>query len=371
MKKKRTFLKFILLFLLLLALGMVSYASYIYLTLKTPENEIKAALEAISSADKSQVKVYAPQTFAQAEAVYREAMLEWKSQNSRSFIWRDYSEVVRKAEETVELCNQAVGKASKEKHSLGGQIENQLNSVWVQLELFDKKYKNLPLPKFVFEQYGEARLKYDEAAKGMAMGHVYQAASVLKESERLISKALQKAQERSELFFAQHPQWMLDLDKAKELSKKGRIVLLINKMEATCEVLKSGKVLHTFDTEFGKNWMGDKLTRGDKATPEGVYHVTKKKSGAKTKYYKSLLLNYPNTEDKARFEQAQKKGKIPKNAHIGNLIEIHGEGGKGVNWTDGCIALSNEDMDVLYMLCEVNTPVIIIGSKQSLEDYLE
>jgi len=371
MKKNRVFLRYIFLLLLFVVLVVVGYGSYVYLTLKTPEKEIKAAIEAMSLADKAQAKVYAATTFAEAETSYREAMLEWKKQNHRFFIWRDYSLVVAGAEQTVELCNRAVVQASKEKNMVGGQLESRLSAMRAQLERFDRKFKNLPLSKSVFEQYSKARLKYDEAASGLAMGHVYQASSVLKEAEHAMASASQKALEMAQRFFAQYPHWMLDMKKAADLSKNGRTVLLINKMDATCVVLKSGKKVNSFKTEFGKNWMGDKVRMGDKTTPEGVYQVTKKKSGTQTRYYKSLLLNYPNADDKARFALAVKQGIIPKNSHIGNLIEIHGDGGKGVNWTDGCVALSNKDMDLLYKLCEVNTPVIIIGSTQSLEEYLK
>ena len=48
-----------------------------------------------------------------------------------------------------------------------------------------------------------------------------------------------------------------------------------------------------FDAELGTNWVGDKRVKGDKATPEGMYKITKKFDGRKTKYYKALLLDYP------------------------------------------------------------------------------
>jgi len=47
------------------------------------------------------------------------------------------------------------------------------------------------------------------------------------------------------------------------------------------------------------------------------------------------------------------------------LIEIHGEGGKGANWTQGCIALKNEDMDELFDLAQIGTPVTIVGIMHS------
>jgi lipoprotein-anchoring transpeptidase ErfK/SrfK len=57
---------------------------------------------------------------------------------------------------------------------------------------------------------------------------------------------------------------------------------------------------------------------------------------------------------------------IAASADIGNLIEIHGDGGKGIDWTDGCIALKNTDMDILYKLVPNGTTVTIVGTAQPL-----
>ena len=95
--------------------------------------------------------------------------------------------------------------------------------------------------------------------------------------------------------------------------------------------------------------------------------VTQKKKGSETKFHKALLINYPNDEDKRRFQTAKNKGILPAKTDIGGLIEIHGSGGKGIDWTDGCIALEDNDMDAVYKLVAVNTPVIIVGSAEPLD----
>ena len=52
-------------------------------------------------------------------------------------------------------------------------------------------------------------------------------------------------------------------------------------------------------------------------------------------------------------------------ARPGGLIEIHGEGGRGEDWTRGCVALSNRDMDDLFRRVAVGTPVTIVGAEDS------
>jgi L,D-peptidoglycan transpeptidase YkuD (ErfK/YbiS/YcfS/YnhG family) len=53
---------------------------------------------------------------------------------------------------------------------------------------------------------------------------------------------------------------------------------------------------------------------------------------------------------------------VPLRAGVGSLIEIHGDGGQGRDWTDGCVALSNSDMDRVFARARVGTPVTIVGT---------
>ena len=134
-------------------------------------------------------------------------------------------------------------------------------------------------------------------------------------------------------------------------------------MTRRCLVYRNGALIHSFDVELGPNWMGPKRWEGDRATPEGNYTIAQMKSGTATRYHKALLIDYPNHEDKKRFRGDLEKGNIPGGRErMGHSIEIHGMGGKGSDWTDGCVALANQDMDLLYSLCEKGTRVTILGA---------
>jgi murein L,D-transpeptidase YafK len=102
-----------------------------------------------------------------------------------------------------------------------------------------------------------------------------------------------------------------------------------------------------------------------------MYKITKKIDGYKTKYYKALLLDYPNDEDKEKFKSEISNGSLPSSAMIGGLIEIHGNGGKGIDWTEGCIALTDKEIDFVYRNVKVGTPVTIVGSTVSLENVMK
>jgi hypothetical protein len=166
-------------------------------------------------------------------------------------------------------------------------------------------------------------------------------------------------------YFSHIPQWEQWVAASiQESADSQKVVLIVNKMEHYLEVFRDGIQVAQFDIEMGSNWIGDKEYRGDKATPEGHYLVVKKREKRKTIYYKALELNYPNVYDEERFNRNLESGRLPWNAEIGGSIEIHGEGGTGSNWTDGCIALKNSDMDSLFTLVEEGTPVTIVGTLQ-------
>jgi murein L,D-transpeptidase YafK len=122
--------------------------------------------------------------------------------------------------------------------------------------------------------------------------------------------------------------------------------------------------------ELGANWVGDKMQQGDKSTPEGVYRILDKKQNGQTRYHRAFLLDYPNEEDKRRFSLNKKNGTLEQDAEIGSHIEIHGRGGKGIDWTDGCIALTDSDMEQIFQMCPVGTRVAIVGSTKSLDELL-
>jgi lipoprotein-anchoring transpeptidase ErfK/SrfK len=71
-----------------------------------------------------------------------------------------------------------------------------------------------------------------------------------------------------------------------------------------------------------------------------------------------------------RFKADISKGTLPVSSKIGGGIEIHGGGGKGVDWTEGCIALTNSEIEIIFNLAKVGTPVTIVGSMKNIGEFL-
>jgi hypothetical protein len=147
-----------------------------------------------------------------------------------------------------------------------------------------------------------------------------------------------------------------------ESKRKRRPALIVDKRAQMAALWLAGKPTRWFEVELGYNGWNRKLHAGDGATPEGLYYVVRRKGKGDTKYYKALLLDYPNAEDRRRFKQAKANGEIANGASIGGLIEVHGDGGRGTNWTDSCVAFTNEEMDFLFDRLHVGSPVVIVGS---------
>lgn len=151
-----------------------------------------------------------------------------------------------------------------------------------------------------------------------------------------------------------------------ESRSKGSTVLLVSKLERELVVYRSAKPVAVFSIGLGRFGLSSKLHAGDSATPEGRYRITKKFKWSK--FYKALMLNYPNDEDRRNFARSKKKGLVPAGASIGGLIEIHGGGTDGL--TEGCVAVDNETMDRLFDLADVGTAVTIVGTLKSEAEIL-
>ncbi len=157
--------------------------------------------------------------------------------------------------------------------------------------------------------------------------------------------------------------WHSWIRQAIEISRQtGGVSFVVIKERHRLEVYRAGKLVKSVPVDLGANSINQKLHAGDRTTPEGLYHITKKKSYGQSKFGMALLLDYPNAEDRRRFQAAKARGELTRRTAIGGLIEIHGEGGKGYDWTDGCIAPDNRAMETLFKEASVGTMVAIVGS---------
>jgi len=172
------------------------------------------------------------------------------------------------------------------------------------------------------------------------------------------------------------------LDGANGLIRSAQISnvwIRISKSEQMLYVYHGASLASKYPTDLGYNFFADKERRGSEAipdewrTPEGEFFVVSK--NPQSEFYRALVLNYPNSEDASRGKKeglisetefdkivsAQRERSVPPmNTALGGWIEIHGNGTGGQNnWTRGCIAILDEQIDRLWSIVEVGTPVLI------------
>ena len=135
--------------------------------------------------------------------------------------------------------------------------------------------------------------------------------------------------------------------------------LVVHKSKRTMSAYSKGKLLKTYPIALGKQPVGHKHFEGDGKTPEGEYRINDRNPNSA--YHKNLGVSYPNEADKA---YAAAQGKSP-----GGLIKIHGiKNGWGSigkrhlqrDWTDGCIAVTDEEIDELYRSVKHNAEIEIL-----------
>lgn len=145
---------------------------------------------------------------------------------------------------------------------------------------------------------------------------------------------------------------------------KDSVTVIVNKGKNTVDVYYRRRKIRSYKAVFGPKPLLDKCMEGDRCTPEGWYTIKVKRPSSK--YYKFMLLDYPNDSSIARFNRLKAAHLVPAGARMGGDVGIHGiwKGGDdmiemGIGWTDGCVALKNKDVDDLYPLISVGTRVFI------------
>lgn len=134
--------------------------------------------------------------------------------------------------------------------------------------------------------------------------------------------------------------------------------VVVFKQQRLLHLLHGEQIVRTYRIALGPNPVGHKQRQGDGRTPEGTYVLDWR--NAKSAFYRSIHISYPNVEDKAR---AREQGVDP-----GGDIVLHGlpngwgwlgDAHRLRDWTLGCIAVTNEEMDEIWRLVPDGTPIVI------------
>jgi hypothetical protein len=321
---------------------------------------MEKARYALKSAAGAGATKYAAEQYQKAEEFMRRGRLEVARQNGRFAPFRDY----QAADSLLTLAIDAAAKAATSAQTRLTEwrtlTETEVKNIESQLEDWRDALDG-SLVVYAAERHWDAaklsltmsrqlvyRGEYDEAMKTLST-----ARKSLSELSRILEDYANDAAQKLDVW----RRWVRETVESSRVN--GSRAIIVDKQAHKLYLIRGGQVEHTYRCELGYNSARQKYLSGDGATPEGTYHVTKVRHTG-SKYYKALMINYPNERDKQRFRENKAKGYIASHAHIGGLIEIHGNGGRDEDWTNGCVALTDRDMDHLMQRVSVGTPVTIV-----------
>lgn len=134
--------------------------------------------------------------------------------------------------------------------------------------------------------------------------------------------------------------------------------VIVIKSKRVMMLLRDGEIIKTYRVSLGRNPTGPKVQEGDQKTPEGTYILNSKKQNSK--YHRAINISYPNESDM----QSSRRLRVSP----GNSIAIHGlpkdledidKFQRRLDWTEGCIAVTNAEMEEIWQLVAEGTPIEI------------
>lgn len=247
-----------------------------------------------------------------------------------------------------------------EKHPMeGDRILFQMGIIYSYPANEQKDYqKSLECFQKLIENYPESRYKRDSEMMIFNINNVVMKDKAIDRQKTQIESLQQRVRSREDEITALKKEIKVLEQKIFALRKEPADKVLIEKRERRLTLLSKGEILKTYKIALGGNPIGPKERQGDSKTPEGVYIIDSRNRNSQ--YHLSLRISYPNEKDKKR---AKELGVSP-----GGDIMIHGiKNGlswvgdlhTGVDWTKGCIAVSDEEIEEIDRLVPIGTIVEI------------
>ena len=147
--------------------------------------------------------------------------------------------------------------------------------------------------------------------------------------------------------------------------KKEDLRILIDKSDYKLSILANSSIIKEYPVVFGTNPIDDKLMEGDRSTPEGHFRI--RDFYPHKSWSKFIWIDYPTKDSWKKHNKAKSENRIPNDVTIGGEIGIHGvPKGKSkliegkVNWTWGCISLTNKNVEELYKIVYKNMKIEIV-----------
>lgn len=324
-----------------------------------PVARLDRARASIQDALKSGARQYAGQVYDQAESLLTAGMREIAKQKAQLSPLRDYERADSLLQRADSVASHARLAALDSIATARANTASRLSDLSGELNEWESKIdQSLARVKLKSAWY-RAHTSYTSAKSLLKNEEYDEAMDALAKSEYWLERLEASVRVQQESAYDKLPIWRRWVQETIDQSAASNgYAIIVDKEARKTYLIQNGRLFHTYSCDLGYNSAAHKLLSGDGATPEGKYQVTELKHNSR--FYKALPINYPNESDKKRFAENKANGIIPKRARIGGYIQIHGDGGQDKDWTEGCVALTNKEMDHIFKYARVGTPVTIV-----------
>lgn len=323
--------------------------------------EIQLALTQETELWRAGASIYTPESYQQYLSALNSARDLYTRERSRMVWFRDYQPIAQSFAQVHAMGEKMHGEVQSVARQQSTEIAKTADALEKRIVLLKELSETLKDRRLAMRKLTQADIRIEDARRLARERRSKEAKEKLDAARIDIDAVIKTIRPLLERFAdrQQIARWKAQVDQAlAESRREGKDVIIVRKVDRQLTLYRKGGRVRDFNAGFGFNFLADKLYSGDKATPEGEYKIVKKLPYSR--FYKALLIDYPNQEDQQRFALAKKKKLIPANVGIGNLIEIHGGGNDSM--TNGCISLQDHHISDLFDQVDVGTTVLIVGT---------
>lgn len=300
-----------------------------------PLAKVAEAERANQRAMQAEASYYVPEDHRryQAALASAHAILD---QQQRRWIFRRYGSAEILLEEARRLADLAAAKATLNRQRRQVEVADEIRrfeEAILKIEGNDARFARLPATRKTLLRaevsLATAKWLWDHGDYDAADSHLNSEARSLSLVEEQLDGLIRTITDTRHL-----SKWNAAVKATVARSARmGEYAIVVNKYRQTLHLYHDGRRVAEYRADLGSTPFGEKRYKGDAATPEGSYHVVKKLGAGHSKFYKALVINYPNAQDLKRYRQLKRR--LPSPPGVGGQIEIHGRGGRNENWTAG------------------------------------
>ena len=255
-----------------------------------PANDMHDARRTLSEAGRDKADTYSKKLYTEAKAAYDSAMANWRRENERFLFFRNYEKVEMYAKLSAKKANQATESSQTNSSTLKVKLKDKIESLNKTASNIDKLFGRYPMPSEIRSRISKGKFLLKEGEVAFDNGQYLPANRKITESEYLLTGVYENATTELRDYFKSFSTWKQWIQSAIIESRSNHSCsIIVDKFSRKCYVYLSGEKKYEFDTELGRNWVGNKRRMGTKQLPRGCIRLPINSRGGRL-YTISLFL---------------------------------------------------------------------------------